>query len=402
MSADERIAYILQLARAMHRYGYSAQRLEEVLGVAAQRLGLTSQFFSTPTSIMAAFGEDADQRTYLVRVEPGDTDLGRLADADRVTLRVARGEITPGEGRRALRAIAAAPPPYGLGLAMVAQGVTSAAAARFLGGGWTEIAVAAGIGIATGGLGLATARWATLARIYEPLATFSATLIATAFAALVAPLSVFIAVLGGVILLIPGFTLTTALTELATRHLASGTARLSGALLLFLTMIVGVAIGGSVAELLFGTTPPVDLVQLPAWTELVALAVAPLGFMVLLRAHPVDAAWVLVAGWIAFGATRAGGTLLGPELGAFVGALAAGTTAQLFALLRDRPSQVVLVPAVLLLVPGSIGFQSVTALLERQVVSGIETAFTMFLIASGIVAGLLVANIVVPKRRALG
>lgn len=402
MSADDRIAYVLKLARAMHGYGYAAHRLEEVLGVTAQRLGLQAQFFSTPTSIFAAFGEQADQQTFLMRVEPGDTDLGRLADADRVTLQVARGEMTPAEGSRALDSIAAQPPAYGRGLTLLAFGAASAAAARFLGGGWIEIALAGGLGLITGLLALATARWATLARIFEPLAAFTATLIATAFAALVVPTSVLVTVLAGLIVLIPGLTLTTAMTELATRHLASGTARMSGALLLFVTMIFGVGIGGETAQLVFGEAPAAQLARLPGWTELIALCVAPLAFLVLLRARASDAGWILAAGWIAYAATRAGGILLGPELGAFVGALAVGVTANLYALLLDRPSQMLQVPGVLLLVPGSFGFRSVSAMLERQVVSGIETAFTMFFIASGIVAGLLLANVLVPKRKTVG
>jgi uncharacterized membrane protein YjjP (DUF1212 family) len=399
MSGDDRIAYVLKLARAMHGYGYAANRLEEVLGATAHRLELEAQFFSTPTSIFAAFGAEADQRTFLLRVEPGDTDLGRLADVDRVTLHVARGDLTPAQGAEALDGIADAPPLYGGALTVLAFGAASAAAARFLAGGPIEIALAGALGIVTGVLALAAARWATLARIFEPLTAFAATLIATAFAARVAPVSVLVTVLAGLIVLVPGLTLTTAMTELATRHLASGTARMSSALLLFVTMTFGVALGGEVARLLFGTPPAVDPARLPGWTELVALAVAPLGFVVLLRARMADAGWILAAGWIAFGATRAGAVLLGAELGAFVGALAVGVAANLYAWVRDRPSQVLLVPGVLLLVPGSVGFRSASALLERQVVSGIETAFTMFLVASGIVAGLLLANVIVPKRR---
>lgn len=393
---------MLKLARAMHGYGYAAHRLEEVLGATARRLGLEAQFFSTPTSIFTAFGPQDDQRTFLLRVEPGDTDLGRLADVDGVTLRVARGELTPAQGSAALDAIAAAPAPYGQWLVLLAFGLTSAASARFLGGGPGEVLVAGALGIATGGLARATARFATLARIFEPLAAFTATVLATMFATRIAPISVFVTVLAGLIVLIPGLTLTTAMTELATRHLASGTARMSGALLLFVTMIFGVAMGGTSAGLLFGPPPAVVPEQLPAWTELVALALAPLGFLVLLRARLVDAGWILAAGCIAYGAARAGADVLGLELGGFAGALAVGVFANLYALLRDRPSQVLLVPGTLLLVPGSFGFRSVSALLEREIVSGIETAFTMFFIATGIVAGLLLANVVIPKRKTAG
>jgi uncharacterized membrane protein YjjP (DUF1212 family) len=61
------VGFVLQLARALHTHGYSAPRLEDVLGATADRLGLAGhRLFSTPTSIMAAFGPEARQRTHLL------------------------------------------------------------------------------------------------------------------------------------------------------------------------------------------------------------------------------------------------------------------------------------------------------------------------------------------------
>jgi uncharacterized membrane protein YjjB (DUF3815 family) len=55
----------------------------------------------------------------------------------------------------------------------------------------------------------------------------------------------------------------------------------------------------------------------------------------------------------------------------------------------------------MLLVPGSLGFRSLVALMDDNVVSGIETAFTTTLVAAALVAGLLAANLLLPSRRAL-
>jgi uncharacterized membrane protein YjjB (DUF3815 family) len=60
---------------------------------------------------------------------------------------------------------------------------------------------------------------------------------------------------------------------------------------------------------------------------------------------------------------------------------------------------VVLVPGLLVLVPGSIGFRGVIALLDREVVSGIGAGFTMILTAVALVAGLLSAAAILPERR---
>jgi uncharacterized membrane protein YjjB (DUF3815 family) len=68
---------------------------------------------------------------------------------------------------------------------------------------------------------------------------------------------------------------------------------------------------------------------------------------------------------------------------------------------NDKPSAVATVPGIMLLVPGSIGFRSLFSLMERNVLSGVEAAFTTTVVASALVAGLLVSSILVPPRKAL-
>ena len=400
IDALEAGGFILRLARAMHNYGYAAHHLEEVLADVAARLGLKAQFFSTPTSIMAAFGELETQHTHLIRVEPGEVDLGKLTDVSEVVEDVVQGRLSPSIGSNRIDAIVAAPPPYGVPSTVLAFGLASAAAARFLGGGLREILVSGGIGLTLGLLGVLGSRWPSLGRVYVPVAAFLAAALAAAMALVIPQYSVYVGTLAGLIVLIPGLTVTTAMTELSTGHLVSGTARLAGALILFLVIGFGVAMGGEVVRILFGQySSLVHPLALPEWTSWAALVVAPLAFTVLFRAHARDAGWILVAGALGILGSRFGAAKLGPELGAFIGALTIGVASNLYAWLLRRPSSVTLVPGTLLLVPGSIGFRSLSSLLDREVVTGVETAFTMVLIAAGLVAGLLLANVVTPLRR---
>jgi uncharacterized membrane protein YjjP (DUF1212 family) len=395
------IGFVLRLGRALHTYGYSAQALEDVLGLASERLGIPGhQFFSTPTSIMASFGDLHDQqRVYMLRVKPGDVDLGKLADLDCVTGEVLRGEITPAAGSERIEKIVEARPIYGDAVTTAAFGLASAASTRFLGGGLREIVVAGGIGIVIGLLALLAQRRPALHRVFEPVAALVGASLATALAVGMGPFSVYTAMIGGLIVLIPGLTLTVAMTELATQHLASGTARLSGALMIFLSIAFGVALGSRLTAELLGAVRVSEATQLPLWTLLVAMVVASLSFTVILRAKLQDAAWILAAGALAVGGGRWGGTALGPDLGVFVGAFTVGVASNLLARYRDRPAAITQVPGVLLLVPGSIGFRSLASLLDHQIMVGVETAFRMVLTAASLVAGLLIANIVSPVRR---
>jgi uncharacterized membrane protein YjjP (DUF1212 family) len=335
-------------------------------------------------------------------VEPGDQDLGKLAQLTEVTNAVVDGTRSPGEGSAEIDRILAAPPPYGPALTLAASALVSGAASRFLGGGWKEIAVATVIGLLTGLLALAAVRLRGLARVFEPVAAVIASTTAAALALWIGPYSVYNATLAGLIVLIPGLTLTIAMTELSSRHLVSGTARLMGAFIVFLGIGFGVALGARIVSLLAGSALPPVVVQatgLPAWTEVLALVIAPLAFVVLLRAERRDAPWIVLSGILAVLGGRLGAQLFGLELGVFAGSLAVGAASNVYARLLRRPAAVTLVPGILLLVPGSIGFRSLASLLDREVVLGVDTAFRMVLMAMALVAGLLISNIVAPEGR---
>ena len=150
-----------------------------------------------------------------MRVEPGEVHLEKLVAVDQVAGGVLRGALDPVEGAARLEAIVAAPPRYGVATTVAAFGLSSAAAARFLGGGVREISSAALLGLAVGGLALLTERRIAARRVFEPLAGFVAAALAATLGIVIGPCSVYVATLAGIIALIPGLTLTTAMTELS-------------------------------------------------------------------------------------------------------------------------------------------------------------------------------------------
>lgn len=383
----------------MHQAGFSAPELEATLERLAARLGLRGQFFSTPTSLWFGLDEGAGQRTYLERVEPAPIDLGRLAELHRLAERVAAGEMTAAQAAPLVDWIAAQRPRYGNRTTIAALALSSGTSAVFLGGGAREAAAGAAIGFVTGLLAWRLGRFERGSLLFEPLGAALAAFLALGWAALLPPLSVYVATLAGIIFLIPGFTLTVALSELASRHLSSGTARFAGAIMVFMTITFGVAIGSQLGGALFAAPAGALPALPPAWADLAALAAAPLALTVLFRAPLAEYPWILAVGVAGFLTARAGGALVSPELGMFAGALAIGLASRLYARLRRMPEVMTSVPAILLLVPGSIGYRSLASLMQSEVVLGIETAFRMIVIAVSLVAGLLLASVAAPGAR---
>jgi len=393
--------FVLRIGAALHQFGVPAHRLEPLLHQVSDGLGLRGTFFVEPTSLQASFQTEAGPESRFARVQLGGDDLEKLARLDGLALRIGNSPITLQEAEAELDGILQAERRYPLALELGAFGVASATAARFFGGGGLEIAVGFLAGMLTGCLASWSQRHPETAPIFEGSAAFLIALLGTTAVALGLPVSADITVLAGLIILIPGLSLTLAVTELATRHLASGVARLAAAAVSFGAIAFGVVLAQRVATSLFGPLAPVAAVPLPEWTMLVGLALAPWAFGVLLRAAPRDLVPIAIASVIAFVGARIGAMAVGPELGAFGGAALLTATSNLAARWRHRPTTVTIVPGLLMLVPGSMGFRSLSSLLHHDWQHGMESAVQMLTVAMALVAGLLVANVFVPARRAL-
>jgi uncharacterized membrane protein YjjB (DUF3815 family) len=284
---------------------------------------------------------------------------------------------------------------------MLAFSAASATASRFFGGGWREFAVCAVIGMASGALALLAGKFPGNFRLFEPLAAFCAGVLAASAGALLVPTSVYVAMCAGLIVLIPGLSLTIGITELATRNLVAGTTRLTNALMVFLQIGFGVFVGLKTGAFFFGAPVVVEPAALPWWTLPIALVAATASFTVLFQAHPRDFGWITAAGALAFTGARLGAETMGVEMGAFIGALLVGLGSNLHARVFNRPATVTLIPGIILLVPGSVGFSSLSSLIADDIVSGMEMAFTMSIMGVALVTGLLLAGSIVSPRRSL-
>jgi uncharacterized membrane protein YjjP (DUF1212 family) len=393
------IEFVLALSKALHRYGTPSHRLEEAIVIICKRLGLEVEVFTTPTAIIMSFGEPTELRTRLLRVEGGELDMDNLEQVDDLADDVAAQTVTPAEGVVRLEKILASPRRYGRVLSTAAHALTSGGLAVSFGGTIIDVALAAAIGLLLGLLAQVAKRSTDQARVFELLGAAFVSFSAEVMSSVVSttPSLVTIAAL---IVLLPGMSLTVAMTELATRHLIAGTARLMSAVIVLLELVIGVAVGDRLARALVDVHHAVP-VALPGWSQWLALVAASLGIAIVVQAQHRAFLWILAACTVGYVGSALGSAWLDPQLGVVVGAFAVGVLGNVFARLMERPAQVVQVPAMLLLVPGSMGFRGMASLLGHDTLSGVETVFAMFVVALAIVAGLLIANAVVSPRRSL-
>lgn len=397
---DQLIKLGVGLSHALHAAGQPAHALEDAMNRVWSALGVQAAVFAEPTLITLAFGDADDQRVVLDRVAPGGFDLGRMAELDRLVDRLASGELSIAEGLAEVSRIEAGPALWGPLSTVVAHAAVAGTVGLLLGGGPPEALTAAVIGTIIGLLQHLADRHAAVARVFELASAFVAGFAATWLLPLIGPGSPLVAMAAGLIVLVPGYTLTTALTEIACQHLSAGAARLSAAAGTFLLLAIGVTGGRALALATGALAAEGGVAPLPWWVEWSALVVSSLAFAVLFRTRVRDAGWIVAAGLLAHVATLTGSELMGPQLAGFAGALAVSTGANLFAHLARRPAALIMVPGIMMLVPGSMGFRGVALMLQDGVVSGLDTAFAAVIVAGSLVAGVLVGSLLVPSPSA--
>ena len=411
-AAATRIAFVLELARRLHQYGTSAPRLEMAVAGAAQRLGLAADVWSSPTAVIISFadlaqGEEAvAQTTQVMRLAPGEVNLQRLCDADDIADRAIAGELDLREGFRLLRALGQ-PDTRREKIGLLASYGLSAAsiAALFLHSSWVDLLVAAVIGVIIGGITLLAASRPRLAVASDAICALVATAVTIVVSAFVVPLAIKSVVLASLIILVPGMSLTTAVREISSQHLVSGMARMGGAMSTLLKLTFGTIAATQVCAALGITARDFSLPALPSWTDYPALLVAAIAFAILFRAARRDWPVVIAAVIVGYLATRWGGaisgSLPGAPFGVFLGGLLLGAFANIYARFAHRPGAVIREPGILLLVPGSVGFRSMSFLLERDTSLGMDTGLLLLTLLVSLVAGLMFGDLLVSPRRSL-
>ncbi|MCB9795550.1 MAG: threonine/serine exporter family protein [Alphaproteobacteria bacterium] len=392
--------FVLELARALHRCGLPAHRLESALGAVCGTLGVEAHFFAQPTGLTAAFGPLGAQRVGMVRLDAAGVNLGRLAEVDETLRALIAGDLDLPEALARVEDIEAAPERYGLPTRLAGYALASGAGAVFFGGGPVEIGASALTGVAVGAAAEAL-EMQPGNHLAVPASAALAGAMAYGLPALLGPLRVEVVVLAGLLMLLPGLSLTTAMTELATRNVAAGTSRLTLSMLTLMELAFGVALGSGVVHLV-GAPPAVEVAaSLPGWATWVALALSGLSFVVVFQARARDLGWILGAACLAWVSSRWGTEAFGPRVGAMLGAAAVGIASNAVARWRNRPALITLTPGIILLVPGSLGLRSLRWMLEEQTLRAVDAGFEVGLVALALAVGLLMANAVLPPRRSV-
>lgn len=393
---DRLAEFLRKLAQALHVSGMPTHDLERSMNGIGQRFGVRVECFAVLTMLTLNITADRTaQRIVMLRLPPYDYNMVRLISLEKL-IREMEGFGSLGRCEAQLEGIVNAPPRWS-GASFVFLGfLLSASVAILLRGGWTEMLCGGVVGMLFVGGYLALARVPRLGPATPVILCAAAAICAHALSLAFPRQTPFITAVAGVVLLLPGFTLTVAMSELATQNLLAGTGRLAGAFMLLFMMGAGLAIGAQIGEQLMPARATGTLAALPAWIIWPAIAMLGVSMLGVLQA-PLASVHVMVGGsllaWAVFSLV---GAVLGNVVGAFAGALAVAGAGHLYAYLSGQSDILVKIPGLITLVPGSMGFRGLHALIERDNAVGIGLITDMVLTGAVLAVGLLLADNIAP------
>ncbi len=391
--------FLVDAATLLHRYGTPSHRLERVMAKVSKTLGVEGIFLYTPTALIISLKDDTGEKTFMRRVDSGTIQVDKLIGFDEVLERLEDGSIDVATASKQLHEVASAPPPFSAWVTAIACAILCGTIAVFFRGNLIEVCLATFLGFIIAMLEMLHAKFGGERGMLEPLAGFAASISSLSIAHWLVPHDDRLVTLAALIVILPGLQLTISLTELAVGHLSAGVARLAGACVSLLTLTVGVAIAWRIGA------PLRNLPGAPEWIisenwQWIALMIAPITFSILFRARFAQWPIIVAVSISGFLVSRYAG-IYGIEVGAFFGALVVGCLSNLYARIRNRPAMVPLTPGIIMLVPGSVGYRSLTAMLDHQTIQGIDFAFSMMILGVSIVGGVLTSNAIMPPKRIL-
>lgn len=399
MSNQDTLNFILQCAKSLHENGLPTHRLEERMNEVCHSLQVDGQFFSTPGSIFASITIADETRSHMIKVTDSELNLEKMDEIERIIQQVVNQELEPKSGVLELIRTKNVKNRYSGGVITLFIGVSTAAAACVFGGQLPEILSAFIVGVGIGGLGSFLRFIPQLDKVYVLISAIWAVIVTGFFQGYFKDYQTDIATICGLILLIPGFTFTVSITEMVNNHLVAGISRFTTAFITFVMLAIGIAIGKSIV-FKFGLSGGIHTMpSLPIWKEWIALIFVPLGFVVLFKAKPKDFVWILIGCWISYFSFKISSQITTNTTSVFIASLILGGSSNLFSRKTLRNSSVMLVPGMILLVPGSLGFLSISKLVASDVVAGIQIALTMLSTSMALVLGIIFSNILVKTSK---
>lgn len=394
----EMVQLAVELGTRYLAAGGPTSRLEERLSATAREFEIFLDVFSTPTGIFVT-GQDLNRQspiTIVARIDKAATDLTELVRLEQLLEQLVDHKIGLQEALFELKQ----PRPEIKGLAslfyrssffLLGFGGSFSAYGSWTAAFWSGV-ICFLFGFLISSLG---ERWGW-SGIFRNFAGCFGALIISGFLSQWLGLPADAMVLGILLLIVPGLSITTAISELADHNFVSGTAKLMKSFLILLAMGIAFLLANDLATWFF---PGIEFYrwglqeEQPTWVQLLGHALVIGSFSGVFFAPYRYIPFALLPGYLSWWVFRVFNFSDVVVLGSFLPALTVGFVS--FALSRwlRVPSQIFTVPGILSLVPGMLALSSFTVMSSPTGSESGAIFLQAMIVAGSIVFGLLTARV---------
>ncbi|ORZ11376.1 hypothetical protein BCR41DRAFT_381464 [Lobosporangium transversale] len=388
---------LIRLCKSLIWYGAPSHRIELAMEAMCRTFELDGSFAFLPGLMMISFG---DSDTHLIKCTQG-FDMNRLAKVHKATRALMYDDLTPAEGLTILKAINNEKPIYNMWVTIISfAGSSGFIAPLIFKGSWMDMLVSMILGVIVGLMTLLVNRYSIYSSVFEVSISVLIAFVAKALRSYVCFTGV---VLSAIVQLLPGLSLTTAIMELSSRFMITGSARMFYSLIYCLFLGFGLSIGSNLWDV-FQEPPSEDLKMghcIPAnepwrWILFPLMAIS---FNIQLYASPRQWPAMLICSSVGYAISEVGGIHWPRSLhiAAAMSAFVVGLLGNIYERITHELAFVPILGAILLIVPGGMGVRSTLLLLDESghASQGSAFALQMIMVALGIAIGLFAATLVV-------
>jgi len=386
------LEFLFRLAQAYLACGEQTAELERIVRDVALAYGMRgARVVTFPTAVFISLDDGEGERVTLSEGPAQALRLDQIAEVYVLGDAAQRGEVTPREGLERLAAILRTPARFGPVGSVAGHTILTVGLAMVLRPSLDNLAAAAALGAVIGVLKELN-RGRTMLAV--PLPVLAAALVSAlvlyaekrglavnALSAVVPPLVTFL----------PGAMLALSMKELAYGDMVSGSSRLITGFVQLVLLAFGLVAGATlVGEPSTFLLEPTTQVTGAPWATAAGVVVFGIGLYLHLSAPPRSLGWMLFVMFVALLAQRLAAGLFGSLISGFFGTLVATPLAYLIQLrFGGPPATVTFLPSFWLLVPGSLGLESVASMLGNRA-AGLEGLTTVVFAMASIALGTLV------------
>lgn len=401
MLVPQKYKFIVQLGRALHKYGVPSYKQQIFLTEIADKKGIKASFMDTPTWINYVFYEE-DEQTYnhVECIPPGELNLGALSKIVEITNQVLDNTISFKKAKFEIESLENAKTGYGALEELLAFMLSSASFCIILNTNWTSVFVAAFLGAVIFMITHLSKKSAYIRSTLESLVSFISTLITGLLSLYFTDLNISMTILASIIVFIPGLSITTALEEITSKNLVSGTAKLFDALVSLFKQFFGVILGLAIISLFIEMKPAVFIDDIPKWMDYLAVIGLSLALLPSFKVRRRDIFLSALTGFIAFTSTFLL-AFTGILVSIFLGTIITVFVSRLFSHINKSPRLVFLTTGIIMLVPGSKAFIGLSSIfLNSTGGSHPNMGMQVFYIFMGIIGGLVFSgSFIIPETK---